>query len=291
MHLGCALLFWMAGAMSQDPQEEPPPKPVVEVPAIPPVEPKPLYSGGDLLMLRTIALRPRWELKTREFDFGMFSGAMDVGEVADFERTSIGIEARADLGNWTVSATAMFQSRRTLVGKDTTFEQHTFEAGSAVDTTAFFGTVEAYHRFDVYGGPAETARVSLLLGINFSKFLLSMEDDRRYASEGFSALWPLPALGVEAKVWLMDRLSVSLSARGTRFRYDNPFQLDAGGSQDIRYLYGRFDAGLEWRLSESFSISAGYTGIDAYVEAASAEDADSVDLKAGGVFGGVSLFF
>ncbi|HKS15976.1 MAG TPA: TonB-dependent receptor [Planctomycetota bacterium] len=286
-------LLLVLGSLLGSPQEEPriqePPAPIIDIPPV--VEAKPEFPIGDRVSLRTIALRPRWELTTREFDVGMFSGRMNLGDLTDFERTTMALEGRVDVGPWMISAMALQQKHRVALSQEATFEQHTFPADSIVQSRAFFGTVEAYYRVDVAGGPREPLHLSLLFGINWSKMHMSLSDDRRVASEGFSALWPLPAFGVEARYWLADRLSVTASARGTRFRYDNPLQLDGGGSQDIRYLFGRFDAGIEWTISDGFALSAGYTGLDAYVNAASAEDTDSADLKAGGVHVGLSLQF
>lgn len=285
------VLGFLLGVPPQEERPQEPPPPIIDIPPVKVEEPRPEIPIADRVSLRTIALRPRWELTTREFDAGMFSGQVNFGDTAGFERTTMAVEGRIDAGPWMVSATLFQQRHRVVLAQETTFEQHTFEPGTISHGRAFFGSIEAYHRFDVAGGPAESFQVSLLVGINWSKLHLSLSDDRRVASEGFSALWPLPAVGVEARVWISDRISLTASARGTRFRFDNPLQLDGGGSQDIRFLYGRLDAGLEWALGGSFSITAGYTGFDAFINAASAEDTDSADLKAGGVNVGVSLGF
>ncbi len=273
------------------PQDEPPPKPILEVPPDASEGPRPEFPAGDGFSLKALAIRPRWELTTREYDLGMFNGGMNFGDVADFHRTTAAFEARFDAVSWMFSATALRQHSRRALDDDIMFEQHLFPAGAVVKSVAFFGSFEAYHRFELSGGSRESFQVSLLLGLNFSKFLMLMRDDLRLASEGFSALWPLPAAGVEARVSLSERLSVALSARGTRFRFDNPYQLDGGGSQYIRFLFGRFDGGVEWTISEHFTVSAGYTGLDAYIDAASAEDRDTVNLKAGGIYFGAGLRF
>lgn len=287
------LILAMAALLAapQDPQDEPPPKPVVEIPGVRPKEPEPEFPGSDGLTFRTLFLRPRFELTTREFDVGMFSGTLNFGDVAGFNRTSAALEGRLDVGPWMFSATGLQQRRRSVLAEEATFEQHAFSAGSIVQGYAFFGTIEAFHRFELAGGPAKSFQVSLLIGLNWSKMFMRLSDDGREASEGFSALWPLPAAGVEARLSLSETLSITLSARGTRFRFSNPFQLDGGGSQDIRYLYGRFDAGFKWDLGGSFSVSAGYTGIDAFINAASAEDTDTADLKAGGLYSGLTVRF
>lgn len=274
-----------------DPQEKPPPKPVVEVPPLVIDHPRPEYPILDGISLRTIALRPRFQLTTREFDAGIISDKVNFGDQSDFDRTAFAWEGTLDVGAWTFSLMALHQESESRLDQDATFEQFTFPSGSRAKSVAFFGSFEAYHRIDLAGGAAETFQVSLLLGINFSKLYLMMRAGDHEGSEGFSALWPLPAAGLEARVWLSDRLSVTASARGTRFRYTNPFQLDGGDSQDIRFLFGRFDAGFEWTFSSTLSLTAGYTGIDAFINAASAEDTDTADLKAGGVHAGLTLQF
>ena len=281
----------LMGAPQDDPRVQEPPPPIVEVPPVRVEDPRPEFPVGDRFTLRTIAMRPRWDLTTREFDAGMFSGQMNLGDVAEFERTSMALEGRLDLGPWMISAMILNQKSRFVLNGDTTFEQHEFPAGTVVEGTAFFSTLEVFYRFDVAGGPADPFQVSMLVGINWSKLYMGLSDDVRNAREGFSALWPLPALGVEARYWMTDRLSVTASARGTRFRFENPFQLDGGETQDIRYLFGRFDASLEWALSSHFSVAAGYTGIDAFINAASPEDTDTADLKSGGLHAGMSLNF
>ena len=272
------------------PQDDPP-KPVIEIPPDKVEEPRPVFPAGDGISLRMLALRPRWELTTREFDVGMFSGTMNFGDVADFDRTTMALEARVDLGPWMFSATAVRQRRRAVLTEDTTFEQHTFPADTIVESVAFFGTIEAFYTIDLAGGPTETFQASLLLGINWTKMVMEIRDEIREASEGFSALWPVPAVGFEARVSLSERLAVALSARGTRVRFVNPFQLDGGGSQDVRFIFGRFDASLKFAVSEAFSVEAGYTGLDAFINDKSAEDTDTADMKAGGIHAGVSLQF
>ena len=274
------------GPSSQEPQ-----KPIVEVPPVLVDEPRPLFPAGDGVSLRMLALRPRWELTTREFDVGMFSGDMNFGDVADFDRTTMALEARVDVGPWMFSATALRQRRRAVLTADTTFEQHTFPAGTVVESEAFFGTIEGYYGFDLAGGRAETFQISVLVGINWTKMMMGITDDLREASEGFSALWPMPAVGFEARVSLSDRLAAALSARGTRVRFVNPYQLDGGGSQDIRFIYGRFDASLKFAVSDAISVEAGYTGLDAFINDISDEDTDSANLKAGGVHAGMTVGF
>ena len=278
-------------AAPQDERIQEPPKPVIEAPFLKEEEPRPEFPILDGVSLRTIALRPRFQLTTREFDAGIISDKVNFGDLSNFERTAFTWEGALDVGAWTFSVTALHQESESRLDQDVTFEQFVFPAGSRAKSVAFFGSLEAYRRIELAGGAGETLQLTLLLGINFSKLYLMMRAGDHEASEGFSALWPLPAAGVEARVWLSDRLSVTASARGSRFRYTNPFQLDGGGSQDIRYLFGRFDAGLEWSLSRNLSLAAGYTGIDAFINAASAEDTDTADLKAGGVHAGVTLQF
>lgn len=284
------LSFMLGPVQEQAPQDEPP-KPILEIPGVKPVEPRPLVPAGDGLTLRAIAFRPRMELTTREFDANLFGRKMNFGDLSGFERTAFGLDATLNAGSWMFSLTALIQQTETQLGEYVQFEQHGFQAGTHVESTSLFGTAEAYYRIGLAGGPTETLQLSLLAGVNFTKCYFGMKSDRATASEGFSALWPVPAAGLEARVWLSDRLAMNLSARGTRLRFDNPFQLDGGGSQDIRYLYGRFDAGLEWTLGERFSVSAGYTGIDAFIDDASAEDTDTADIKTGGLHAGLMLRF
>jgi hypothetical protein len=283
------VLAVLLGALPQEPRAQEPP--IIELPPARVEEPRPAFPAGPGFSIRTVALRPRWELATREFDVGAFSGEVNFGDMASFDRTTMALEATFDSGPWVITASAFQQRHRAVLDQDMTFEQHAFRAGTIVQGSAFFGTLDAFRRIDVAGGPEEPFHLSLLVGINISKIAMRLKDDTRVASEGFSALWPLPAVGVEARVSLSDQLSAVLSARGTRFRYTNPFQLDGGGSQDVRYLFGRFDASLQWALSGTFSVDAGYTGLDAYIEDASAEDTDSADLKAGGVHAGLSVRF
>src|SRR5262245_64002141 len=95
MDIASSLLVALGWVLAS-PQDEPPPKPVVEAPGEPRVEPKPEYPPAGGLTLRTIFLRPRFELTTREFDIGKFSGHLDYGDVSDFDRTAVALDARYD---------------------------------------------------------------------------------------------------------------------------------------------------------------------------------------------------
>jgi hypothetical protein len=284
-------LAGLLGVVQEGPSSQEPHKPVVEVPPAAVDKPLPRFPAGDGFSLRTIFLRPRWEMTTREFDINKFSGDMNFGDIADFERTTMAMEGRVDLGPWMFSATLIRQRRRTVLTEDMTFEQHTFAAGTIVEGEAYFGTIEGFYGLDLAGGPAETFQISLLFGITYAKLRMGIEGDNREGSEGFSALWPVPALGFEGRVSLSDRVALALSARGTRLRFENPFQIDAGGPQDIKFLYGRIDASLKFAVSDVISLETGYTGLDAFINNSSSEDTDTADLKAGGVHLSVTLGF
>ena len=288
MVLAPAIFCALALLAPQEPggQETPP---VVEVPGEPRLEPVPSFPWNDGITLRTIALRPKSEITTREFDISTFSGgALDIGDIADFDRTAMALDLRWDTGNFAFMATYFRMEGSGTLSEDTTFEQHTFDAGTEIEGVTEYGTVEAYYRIDLAGSPAESVHVSMLAGLLYTRYFLSLHGDTRTGSEGFSALWPVPALGLETRFWLSSRLALSLSARATRITFENPWQVDAGGDQKLRFLSGRLDAGLNWSLSEAFSLSAGYSGFSTSIDNSSVEDTDSADLRASGVHFGLT---
>jgi hypothetical protein len=288
MAIAPLILYALALLSPQEPggQETPP---VVEVPGEPRVEPKPAFPWNDGLTIRTIALRPTYEITTREFDINTFSGGeLDIGDIADFDRTAMALDLRWDTGSFAFMATYFRMEGTSTLLQDTTFEQHTFDAGTEVEGVTEYGTVEAYYRIDLAGSPADSLHVSMLAGLLYTRYFLSLSGDTRTGSEGFSALWPVPALGLESRFWLSSRIAISLSARATRLAFENPFQIDGGDAQRLKFLSGRLDAGLNWTISGAFSLSAGYSGFSTSIDNSSVEDTDSADLRASGVHFGLT---
>jgi len=291
------VLLSMTGFLgqAQDPElprrQDPPPGPPLEF-REPRVElPRPEFPGVDAFSLRLLAFRTRFHLETREYDAESFSGMMDMAEVGGINRTSFGLEGTLDAGPVRVILSALYENHEGSLDRVATFEQHTFLPGSQVETIASWGSAEVYGRFDLAGGPADTLQLTLLAGMDFSKFYVAMRDDLREAREGFSALWPVPAIGMDARFWLSERLCVRAGVRGTRIRYENSVHLDGGSTQDVRFSTLRFDAGFQWDVSEGVTLEFGFRGIDAMIEVASVEDTDSLRVEAAGGYAGFSLKF
>lgn len=98
-------------------------------------------------------------------------------------------------------------------------------------------------------------------------------------------------MGFEARVALSRSLAFTFTARGTKIRYVNHFHLDGGHSQHLRFVTGRFDAGLEWTPQTGVTLMLGYSAFDTFINAASKEDTDTFNLEAGGIYAGASLSF
>jgi hypothetical protein len=285
----CALAALYSLAL-QDPQEPPPP-PTFDAPVAAPEPAWPKFPIEDGLSLRTLMLRPRFLLTTREFDINTFSGEFNVGEVGGLDRTAFGLDTRGDFGDWTVAIMGFQQKGSDTLDEDMHFEQYPFQAGSEVDTTVFYATVEGYYRFGLAGGPSEPFQLQFLAGFNYTRMHLQMESDGMRGREGFSALWPVPGIGLESRLWVGERLSVSASARGTYIKYKNPWQVDGGSAQKMTLKSGRLDLGLEWCVNDAWSIAAGYSGFTSFINDSSAEDTDTAEMKASGLHLGVGIRF
>jgi hypothetical protein len=283
--------FFVQSQAQEKPREQEPPPGPLEFRESGKEPPRPEFAGTDAFSLRVLAVRTRFHLETREYDAGMLSGMMDMAEVGGIDRTSFGLEGTLDAGPVRVILSALHEKHKGVLGLDATFEQHTFQPGSEVRAIAFFGSAEVYGRFDVAGGPAESLQLTLMAGLDFSKFYVAMKDDLREAREGFSALWPVPAIGLDARFWLSDRLCFQAGIRGTHIRYVNSIHLDGGSVQEVRFSSLRLEAGFQWDVSEVISLEFGFRGIDAFIEVASMEDTDSLQVEAGGGYAGIAVKF
>ena len=285
----CALVALYLLVAPQEPQEPPPPP--LDAPATVAEPAWPRFPIEDGLTLRTLMLRPRFLLTTREFDINTFSGEINIGDVGGLERTAFGIDTRGDFGDWTVAVMGFQQKGSSTLEEDMHFEQYPFQEGSEVKTTAFYATVEGYYRFGLAGAPAVPFQLQFLAGFNYTRMHLQMESDGMRGREGFSALWPVPAIGLETRVWLGERLSLGASARGTYIKYKNPWQVDGGSAQKMTLKSGRLELSLEWCVSEGWSIGGGYSGFTSFINDSSAEDTDTAEMKASGLHLGVGIRF
>lgn len=253
--------------------------------------PSPAFPEGDGFTLRAHFLRSRFALETSEFDIASFSGPLDLHDVGGLSRHAVGLEGVLDSGPLRFIVFGLHQHSRGVLDRDTTFEQHRFPAGAEAKTVAFFGSAEAYGRFDLQGGADGPFRLSLLIGIDASKFLISMSADERTASEGFSALWPVPAAGLEGRVQLGKQVAIRAGMRGSQVRFVNPYQLDAGSKQDVSYAVTRVESGVVWDATAGISLSIGYTSLRARVEISSPEDTDTGRLEASGIHASLAFRF
>jgi hypothetical protein len=243
----------------------------------------PLFPDDTGLTFRVHMLRPQFRLETREFDVGSFSGPMDLHEICGLPETGWGAELLMGGESYRVSMFATFQKGKVVTDEAVTLEQHVFPPGTRLETFAHLVTLEGFWRHAFIGGREKPVELRFLAGLQAIRYHVDMTDDVRQTSEGFSALWPVPALGLEGRWQLTDRLSLRGAVYGTRLKFKNPFQLDGGETQKVNVRALHADAGAQWDLSTGWSVGLGMTALDYLVENSSPEDKDTGSYEALGL--------
>jgi hypothetical protein len=233
---------------------------------------KPRYEPGPGIRLSLLYLRPRVSYDTREYNPGVFSGDVDLSARAELPRFAPGGALSVDLGAVRADLGFLHMATRHSLEEPLSYEEETFQTGEAVSVLAQAGWLDVAYRHRLVGDERSRGSISALLGVHAPRVKITVENDRASAREGFSALWPVPAAGVEATSWLSDRIRLHGSLIGTRMRFTNPFKEDAGEPQDLDYRYLRWEAGVTIDLSARWSLDFGYTRFTMDVTASSPKD-------------------
>lgn len=253
---------------------------------------KPRYEPGPSLRASLLFLRPRVSYDTREYGPGVFSGDVDLGSRAGLPRFAPGGALSLDLGALRADAGFLHMAARHSLDEPLSYEEETFQAGESVSVLAQAGWLDVAYRHRLVGDERARGSISALLGVHAPRVKISVENERASAREGFSALWPIPAAGLEASYWLGDRIRLRGSLIGTRMRFTNPFKEDAGEPQDLAYLYLRWEAGLTLDLTARWSLDVGYTRFSMDVTASSPkDDRDRAVFEADGLYVAIELRF
>lgn len=244
---------------------------------------RPRWPRDEALRLSVLALRPGVSYDTREYNPGVYSGDVDLSRRAGLPRFAAGAAFGLDLGAVRVDGGFVHMAVDALLDQPLSYEEETFQPGEEVSVLAQAGWLDVACRWRLAGD--DRGAVSLLLGIHAPRVKISVENDRASAREGFSALWPVPAAGVEAHYWLTDRIRLHGSLIGTRLAFTNPFHDDGGEPQKVAYAYLRLDAGLTADLTAQWSLTLGYTRFSMDVTASSeSDDKDRAIFQAGGLY-------
>lgn len=269
--------------VEQEGQEPDLPKPLtLEAPELPF---KPRYEAGSALRLSVLWLQPRVSYDTREYNPGVFSGDVDLSRRGGLPRYAPGLSFSLDLGPMRADGGFVHMAVRQRLERSLSYEEETFEPGEAVSVLAQAGWLDVAYRLRLLGDARSRSSVSALVGVNAPRVKITVENDRASAREGFDALWPVPAVGVEAHYWLTDRIKLHGSLMGTRLKFTNPFHEDAGEPQHVAFAYLRMDAGVTVDLDARWSLTLGYTRFAMDVTASSKlDDKDRAIFEAGGLF-------
>lgn len=276
--------------VAQEGQEPEPPRPLtLEAPDLPF---NPRYGPGSALRLSVLWLQPRVSYDTREYNPGVYSGDVDLSRRADLPRYAPGFAFSLDLGPVRVDGGFVHMAVRQTLDRTLCYEEETFEPGEEVSVLAQAGWLDVEYRLRLFGDARSRSAVSALVGVNAPRVKITVENDRASAREGFDALWPVPAVGVEAHYWLTNRIRLHGSLMGTRLKFTNPFHEDAGEPQHLDFSYLRMDAGVTVDLDARWSLTLGYTRFTMDVTASSKlDDKDRAIFEAGGMFLAVDLRF
>ena len=244
---------------------------------------RPRYPRDRAFRLAVLALRPNVSYDTREYFPVNFSGDVDLSDRADLPRFAPGVAFSLDLGALRVDGGFVHMEARSVLDRPLGYEEETFQPGEEVSVLAQAGWLDVAYRLKLAGG--DRGSISALLGVNAPRVKITVENDRASAREGFNALWPVPAVGVEAEYWLTDRIRVHGALMGTRLSFMNPFHEDGGEPQRVRYSALRVDAGLTVDRSPAWGLTLGYTTFTMDVQASSKlDDKDRAIFKAEGLF-------
>ena len=267
----------------QEGQEPEPPRPLtLEAPELPF---KPRYEPGTALRLSLLWLHPRVSYDTREYNPGVFSGDVDLSRRGGLPRYAPGLAFSLDLGPVRVDGGFVHMAVRQTLDRALSYEEETFEPGEEVSVLAQAGWLDVAYRLRLLGDARSRSAVSALVGVNAPRVKITVENDRASAREGFDALWPVPAVGVEAHYWLTNRIKLHGSLMGTRLKFTNPFHEDAGEPQHVQFAYLRMDAGVTIDLDAKWALTLGYTRFSMDVTASSKlDDKDRAIFEAGGFF-------
>lgn len=243
------------------------------------------YEPDSALRLSVLWLQPQVSYDTREYYPGVFSGDVDLSRRADLPRFAAGLAFSMDLGPIRVDGGFVHMSVRHALERSLSYEEETFQPGEEVSVLAQAGWLDVAYRLRLLGDAGSRSGISALVGVNAPRVKISVENDRASAREGFDALWPVPALGVEAHYWLTNRIKLHGSLMGTRLKFTNTFHEDAGEPQHVKFAYLRMDAGVTIDVSANWGLTLGYTRFAMDVTASSElDDKDRAMFKAGGLF-------
>ncbi len=275
----------------QDGQDQDWPKPDRLV--APPERPfSPRHTPGPGARVSFLMLRPKVSYDTREYFPELFSGDVDLSRRADLPRFAPGLALSLDLGPVRADLGFLSMTTRHALDRPMSYEEETFQPGEEVSVIAQAGWLNLAYRWRLVGDDQSRGSISALVGIHAPRVKITIENGRASAREGFNALWPVPAAGVEASYWLTDRLRLRGSLIGTRLRFTNPFKEDAGEPQDLAYTYLRWEAGLAVDFSARWSLHAGYTKFAMDITASSKlDDKDRAVFQADGLYVAVEFRF
>lgn len=244
---------------------------------------RPRYPRDSAFRLSALILQPSVSYDTREYFPGNFSGDVDLNRRADLPRVAPGFAFSLELGPVRVDGGFVHMATRPVLDRELKYEEETFQPGEEVSVLAQAGWLDVAWRLKLAGG--DRGSISALLGVHAPRVKIDVENDRASAREGFNALWPVPALGVEANYWLTDRIRIHGALTGTRLRFSNPFHEDGGEPQRVAYTYLRVEAGVTADLSANWGLSVGYTSFSMDVTASSRlDDKDRAVFEAGGLY-------
>jgi hypothetical protein len=243
-----------------------------------------------------LAARFTWATLTlrtdsREYDVGLFSDTLNLQSDAGLPDHAPLPGLEAGLGSWRFALAATHLSSRKTLTVPLTFEEEVFAAGSTLKTTVRAAWLEAFYAVDVPADPSGTLDLKILLGLHAPKYKLILEEGGRDAREGHSALWPVPAVGGEARLSVAESIEVVGSLAATRVRYVNPFHSDGDSDPRVVYNFIRGRIELRWSFARSWDVSLGWTKFTHNLRDTSAEDRHRLWFDGDGLTFGVDHRF
>ncbi|MBI2930283.1 MAG: hypothetical protein HYY16_01415 [Planctomycetes bacterium] len=239
--------------------------------------------------VRLLWSRPRVRFDTREYVTGVFSGLVDMQESVGLDAQAPALLADVRLAHWRFSLGGLSLDSEERLSRAVAFEDDTFRTGSKVRALAQVAWFDAYYRIEL--PEVEGCRFHLLAGIHAPRIKILIDDGLEEANEGFDALWPVPAVGFEARLALTSRIELHGGLVGSIIRYRNPFHLDSGRPPRIDYSFARVDLGLSIRLSGPWRITIGAAYVHQSIVDQSVEDWDGAWVDVGGLTAGLECRF
>lgn len=246
-------------------------------------------STPDSAWLGICWMLPKVRTDSREYESGLSSGPLNLQVDCGMDDEAPAYALGVRLGSWRVSYFALSLSGREQLEQNLIFEDAVFSPGSQLKTQFDVRFLNAFYvlEWDVAPG----LRLLPRLGIHAPFINLLFENGTQTAEEGSSAVWPMPAIGLEVEYSPADWIVVRAGVEGTRVKYTNWFHEDGGEPSEISYNYVDLALDCSMRLSRRWSLTLGWLHHDHYYRWSSVEDRHRTWYYAGGVHAGIEYAF